>query len=54
LGVRWQPFEDTKLLIAGGYAFDGEFSAGFDQNRSDLIADVQDQPYVRFGFERRF
>jgi hypothetical protein len=54
LGIKWQPWEHTSLLVAGGYSFGGEFSSGFDQSRSDLIADISDEPYVRIGFERRF
>lgn len=54
LGVRWQPWEHTSLLVAGGYAFGSEFSIGFDQRDSDKLAEVSDEPYVRFGFERRF
>lgn len=54
LGIEWQPSEDTRLILAGGYAFKTEFSAGFDQRESELIADVSDEPYLRFGIERRF
>ena len=54
VGLRWQPWEHTSFLIAGGYGFAGEWSAGGDQRRSPLIADVSDEPYVRFSFERRF
>ncbi|HYO08195.1 MAG TPA: hypothetical protein VER17_04425 [Tepidisphaeraceae bacterium] len=53
-GVRWTPWEHTSLFVAGGYAFGGEWSTGWDQRESDLVADISDQPYVRFGFERRF
>ena len=54
VGLRWQPWENTSLLVAGGYAFGGEFSIGFDQRDSDLVADIPDEPYVRVGFERSF
>ena len=54
MGLRWQPWEHTSFLIAGGYAFHGEFSIGFDMRDSDEIADLSDEPYVRFAFERRF
>ena len=54
LGVRWKATEHMSLLLAGGLAFGGEFSAGWDQRRSVLIADIGDEPYFRFGFERRF
>jgi hypothetical protein len=54
LGVRWHPWEHTSFLLAGGYAFNQEFSVGFDQRKSDKIADISDEPYVRLGFERRW
>jgi hypothetical protein len=54
VGVRWQPWEHTSFLIAGGYAFASEFSVGFDQRDSDEVADVSDEPYGRIGFERRW
>jgi hypothetical protein len=53
-GVDWRPWEHTRLIAAAGYTFGGEFSIGFDQRDSDLVADISDEPYVRFGFERRF
>jgi hypothetical protein len=53
-GVQWRPWEHTRLIAAAGYSFGGEFTVGFDQRDSDLVADLSDEPYVRFGFERRF
>ena len=54
LGVRWHPWEHTSFLVAGGYAFSQEFSVGYDQSDSDEIADIDDEPYFRLGFERRW
>jgi len=54
LGVRWQPWEHTSFLLAGGYAFSSEFSVGYDQSDSEKLADVTDEPYFRLGFERRW
>jgi hypothetical protein len=54
LGVQWHPWEHTGLTAAVGYAWGGEWSAGFDQRDSDFIAHVTDEPYFRLGFERRF
>lgn len=53
-GVRWRPQEHTSFTVAGGYAFNQEFSVGFDQNNSTKVADISDEPYVRVGFERRW
>jgi len=54
LGVRWQPWEHTSLHIAGGYAWGGDFSSGWDLRDSDHLADFSDEPYFRVGFERRW
>jgi hypothetical protein len=53
-GVQWKPWAHTRLVAALGYTIGGEFSIGFDQRDSDLVADLSDEPYVRIGFERRF
>jgi hypothetical protein len=45
---------DLELTAAIGYAWDGEFSTGFDQSDSDLLADVSDEAYIRFGMQLRF
>jgi hypothetical protein len=54
LGVRWKPWEEAQFTVAGGYAFGGEFSTGADHSDSVLVADISDEPYVRFGFQSRF
>src|SRR4051794_2274385 len=45
---------DIEFDGAIGYAWDGEFSTGFDQANSRLLADISDSPYVRFGVQLRF
>lgn len=45
---------DVEVNGAIGYAWDGEFSTGFDQSNSRLLADISDSPYVRFGVQLRF
>lgn len=54
VGLLWKPWEHTSFQVAGGYAFGGEFSTGWDQRDTDLVADISDEPYFRVGFERRF
>jgi hypothetical protein len=46
--------QQLEFTVAGGYAFNGEFSVGRDQLDSDLVADISDEPYVRFSLEARF
>jgi len=53
-GVRWHPWAHTSFLLAGGYAFNQEYSVGYDQGDSDKLADVSDEPYLHVGFERRW
>ena len=45
---------DLELTVAAGYAWDGEFSVGFDSANSRLLTDVSDAPYIRFSLEARF
>lgn len=45
---------DVELNAAVGYAWNGEFSTGYDQSDSRLLAKVSDVPYVRFGLNLRF
>jgi hypothetical protein len=52
-GVRWEPCPSFELEIAGGYAFDQEFSRGFDLTNDTVIATLTDEPYfkVRVGLD---
>jgi hypothetical protein len=45
---------DIELTAAVGYAWDGEFSVGFDSSNSTLLTDVSDTPYLRLSIEARF
>ena len=45
---------DFELTVAAGYAWDGEFSVGFDTSNSTLLTDVSDTPYIRFSLSARF
>lgn len=54
VGLSWQPRDQFRLSVAGGYAWGGEFSTGFDQRETRLVADISDEPYVRAALEMRF
>ncbi len=53
-GVRYEPSEQVHVDLAVGYAWNTEFSEGFDSRETNEIADVSDEPYVRAGVELRF
>lgn len=53
-GLRYEPTAGINFDLALGYAWNGEFSEGFDARKTDEIADVSDEPYVRAGLELRF
>lgn len=53
-GLRWEPSEDIAGTLSVGYAFGQEFGVGFDSRDIDAIAEIDDAPYVRLGFEARF
>lgn len=45
---------DFELTAALGYSWNTEFSTGWDQSDSDLLADISDEPYIRFALDVRF
>ncbi|QOV92217.1 hypothetical protein [Humisphaera borealis] len=45
---------DIELTAAIGYSWNTEFSTGWDQSDSELLADVSDEPYIRFALDVRF
>ncbi|MEE9405701.1 MAG: hypothetical protein V3V20_12485 [Algisphaera sp.] len=55
LGLRYT-FAQSGIQVnaAGGYAFDQEFTRGFDTRHTELIRDVGDAVYVRVGVSARF
>jgi len=56
-GVRWGPRQARErfaVTAAVGYAWGQEFSVGFDSRKSEEVADLSDEPYVRFGIEFKF
>jgi len=46
--------KDIEFTAAIGYAFSRELSVGFDSNNSRMLADVSDEPYVRFQARVKF
>jgi hypothetical protein len=57
LGLRFAPRSGRQtfaLTAAAGYAWGQEFSVGFDSRKTDGLADVSDEPYVRLGVELKF
>lgn len=45
---------DIEFTAAVGYSWNTEFSTGWDQSDSDLLADISDEPYIRFALDMRF
>jgi hypothetical protein len=54
IGLRWEPRKDFMFNLSGGYAFGQELSTGFDSRKTDLLADLSDEPYLRVGVDIRF
>jgi len=54
MGIQFSPRPDFDFRLAAGYAWDQEFSIGFSSSNTDLVADVSDEPYVRFGLEWKY
>lgn len=53
-GVRWRVVRQLEIEIAGGYAFDQEFTTGWDARDLDNDVEVSDEPYARFALTARF
>lgn len=47
LGLTWTPWPNTSLTFAGGWAFDQEFTTGWDTRDEDEVFDVSDEPFLR-------
>ncbi len=46
-GVEWKASANFSVTAAGGFAFDQEFSRGFDGRDNDTFAELSDEPYLR-------
>jgi hypothetical protein len=53
-GLRWIPCTWFDAEIAGGFAFDQEFSHGWNAIDSTAETEVDDTPYLRAGVNLRF
>jgi hypothetical protein len=48
-GAQGDSFPGVEVRAAVGYAFDQEFSRGWDTRDDDTVRDISDEPYVRVG-----
>ena len=53
-GVRWKPCATCEIFLVGGFAFDQEFSRGWDSRDTDEVRELSDEPFVRVGGRIRF
>lgn len=53
-GVTWSQSPNLSLTLGAGYAFDQEFSTGFDLRDTDNIVDLSDEPMLIFAVRGRF
>ncbi len=54
LGVRFEPTEQVTVEAAVGYSWDREFERGFDLRDTTTVAELSDEPYIRFGLRFGF
>ncbi|MEA2710254.1 MAG: hypothetical protein QOF78_2855, partial [Phycisphaerales bacterium] len=54
MGINWEPSNSVSMLLAGGYAFERQFSSGWDDRSLTRIADLDDAPYARVEISLRF
>ena len=48
-GAAWQINDNFELTVAGGWAFDRQFSTGFDVRSLDNEIGLSSEPYIRFA-----
>jgi hypothetical protein len=53
-GIDWRTCEAASVVVAAGYAFDQEFSAGWDVRDTDGEIEIDAAPYLRVGVDLRF
>jgi hypothetical protein len=55
-GLRYRPqfAQQARLILAGGYTLDREFSRGFDIRDDNTVREISDEPYVRAGLSLAF
>jgi len=55
-GLTWRDggADTIEVTLAGGYAFDQEFTRGWDTRDDDTVRDLSDEPYFRVGVGLRF
>lgn len=53
-GGRWKVAEDVEWTVAGGWAFDQEFSRGWDVRDTTTVRELDDAPYLRAGLKVSF
>lgn len=51
VGVTWSPCSAASLIVAGGYAFDQEFTTGFDSRDTNDLVELDNAPYLRAGLQ---
>lgn len=53
-GRQGDSFPGVEVRVACGYAFDQEFTRGFDVRDTDTVRDISDEPYIRVGVTMGF
>ncbi len=48
IGLKYTPNDLLSFSLAGGFAWDQEFSEGFSTSSTHLLGDISDEPYIRF------
>ncbi len=53
-GMQGDSLPGAEIRVAVGYAFDQEFSRGWDTRDDDTVRDISDEPYIRAALTMRF
>ena len=52
--MRWKPDEQVELTLIAGWAFEREFSTGFDVRDTDTLVRIDKGGVIGFAFTLRF
>jgi hypothetical protein len=53
-GLRFKPTPEAEWTLAGGWAFDQEFTRGWDVRDDELVRELDDAPFLRIGLKVSF
>ena len=54
IGLRYVPIDNFTAKLGIGYGWEGSYRSGWDFDKTKLVQDISDAPYLRAGVEWKF